>query len=116
MLWNLHTPSIAKESASRDFARWVDRYDGQAPIVSHRDFDQTRNQRAFADARRASDANDMSRNGMGGQFVEQGERLRLASGPAVFDKIQRRGDGFPLEAKKRGDVDGMVSSGHKDQV
>jgi hypothetical protein len=54
----------------------------------------------------------MSRSGVGGQFVEQGERLFLASGPAVFDKIQRRGDRFTLEAEEGVNVGVMISGGH----
>jgi hypothetical protein len=97
---NLHASAVAKESASGHFAGRVHGDDGRALSFLRGACEQTRNKRAFAYSGRTSDADYVSRNRMCRQFIEQSERLGLAGRAAILNKVQRRGDGFALEAKK----------------
>jgi hypothetical protein len=113
VLRNLHATAVAKQGASRDFTRWIHGDDSYSSVFLRGEFEETRDKRAFADARRAGETNYMSRGGLCSQLVKQCERLRVARRATVVKQVKRSSNSPPLEAEERRDVDRRVLSGHR---
>jgi hypothetical protein len=113
MWWNLHATAITKQRTTGDFARRINRDNGQSTIIACRNLDQPSNQRAFPNAWGTGNTNNMRRSRQRSEFVEQCHGVSLTSRATVFEKIQRGGNRFALEAEEGRDIDMRMCMRHK---
>jgi hypothetical protein len=113
-MWrNLHATAITKQRATGDFARRINRDNGQSTILACRNLDQPSNQRAFPNTWGAGDTNNVCGSRQRSEFIEKRHGFSLTSRAAVFEKIQRGGNRFALEAEEGRDVDMGMCMRHK---
>ena len=102
----MHPATVAQQCSARHFTRWIDRNNGDPATSLHLRLNQPRNQRAFAHAGRAGQADDMGRCGQRREGIQECERLGLTVWTPVFEQVERARNSLTIKINQS--VNGAV--------